>query len=342
MFLLGILIGIEIFQIFYFAVNSLISKMFGQTLVRFRIFSFEGKRTKKDQKLEWSKNNKFVPYPSAFYGKLDLQIHEDEERKTVYVILAVLGVVVMTYSAVICTMFWGVNNPSGKLFMGSAFGVIAFLVVFIYAVLNTTSKENKILLDRYDTAIRQLQDGATFEQLVLPLDGLDNPKIRDNVKCAYLNMCALKDIALRDYNHLSNIVRRLDACLLKMGNGSYTRDTMYYRFYYPIIFYSTYINPNYSNAIRFYNIIKDSLESDMDANGRRVLAYYQYYIVKRPDLAAVTLGQAEQALENFNGNPITQAEINTERILIEELRNNMTKALNPQEGYQPLISPDYI
>ena len=42
MFLLGILIGIEIFQIFYFAVNSLISKMFGQTLVRFRIFSFEG------------------------------------------------------------------------------------------------------------------------------------------------------------------------------------------------------------------------------------------------------------------------------------------------------------
>ncbi|MBR6402499.1 MAG: hypothetical protein IKS48_03865 [Eubacterium sp.] len=85
-------------------------------------------------------------------------------------------------------------------------------------------------------------------------------------------------------------------------------------------------NPN--NAMKFYEKIRPILETDMDLNGRRVLAYFQYYVLKRPDLAEITLAQADKAEENVKA-VLSKTEQKYEQKLIEELRENMRGNSSP-------------
>ena len=303
-FTFGLILGIIISGILRFGVEAIMYRMAGYFLMRIRIFNSEGYRINPEKKLEWRRSSKFMLYPVAAYAKLPYSA-EEEEKKLAIIVDTIMGILTMVYGILICSMYWGVNN-------------------------------------RFQEAVKQLKNGATFEQLELSQEGLDNPKIRGNVKCAYLSLCWYKAYSLMNYQAMGMYCKMMDTELKKLGSGVYPADSLYDGYYGIIIFYSTYINPNYTNAIRFYNIVRKNLETDMEANGRRILAYYQFYVLKRPELAAITISQAEQALDASNDSIMTPAEINLERKLIDELRNNMMKVTNPDQGYQPLIKPDYI
>jgi hypothetical protein len=340
-FTFGLILGIIISGILRFVVETIMYRMAGYFLMRIRIFNSEGYRINPEKRLEWRRSSKFMLYPVAAYAKLPYSA-EEEEKKLAIIVDTIMGILTMVYGILICSMYWGVKSSTGRFFMGTVFSSIVVLIIHVSFFFKFTSKDNLILYNRFQEAIKQLKNGATFEQLELSHEGLDNPKIRGNVKCAYLSLCWYKAYSLMNYQAMGMYCKMMDAELKKLGNGVYVSDSLYDGYYGIIIFYSTYINPNYTNAIRFYNLVKNNLETDMEANGRRILAYYQFYVLKRPELAAITISQAEQALDASNDSILTPAEINLERKLIDELRNNMMKVTNPDQGYQPLIKPDYI
>ena len=70
-------------------------------------------------------------------------------------------------------------------------------------------------------------------------------------------------------------------------------------------------------------MIKFRLEADMEPAGRRVLAAFQLYIMNRPDLAAASITQAEQFLDNHEDSFLEDAELKLERKLIDELKSKI-------------------
>ena len=97
---------------------------------------------------------------------------------------------------------------------------------------------------------------------------------------------------------------------------------------YGLIFQSmnSTVNMNLSTIFHLRGVnftIRNELERDMDPNGRRVLAYYQYYIMKNPELADKTIREAEAALTNEESLIFSKAELDLERKLIRQLRVNM-------------------
>ena len=339
MFIIGAFVGLELFFVLHILVNKIISKMMGMFMMSVWIFSKRGIRTHENAEFTWIKNSKFSIAPIVVYGKIDLT--SEERRKYNLTVGAFLGLIVMLYSVIACSQFWGVRSSSGRFFMGIALMMIVLLVVYAMATIKMLNRGSEVLFDRYNEIITQLKNGATFEQIQIPMIDYYDPKIESSLKCAFLHLSFYKAFALKDFANLGKITQRLDAEMKNMGRGNYTTEPLYMGYYYPIIFYSTYINPNYANAIRFYNIAKNVLDAEKEPNGLRVMAYYQFYIMRKPDLAAITISRAEQALEEHNNPNIFPAEIEMERKLIAELRDNMTKIISPDYGYQPIISPNY-
>ncbi|MBR6403493.1 MAG: hypothetical protein IKS48_08945 [Eubacterium sp.] len=338
MFVIGLLVGLEIFGILQSIVTTIISKMSGMFLMSVGIFSIRGTRTYETEKLKWSRKAQFSITPVVTYGKVS--VTAEELRKTTITIESFLGLIVMIYSVFVCSQFWGVRNSSSTFFMSTAFMMIICLIAHARSFIKNFNKENLGLINRYADILDQLRNGATYEQIQVPVID-NNSKCSGSLKCAFLTLSYNKAFVLKDYANLGKITRMIDTELRTMGKGSYTTEPTCIGFYYLIIFYSTYINPNYANAIRFYNIVKRDLEADTNTDGLIVKAYYQFYIMKRPEMAAITISKAEQALDDRVNPNLVPAEIDMERKLIEELRNNMTRVISPDYGYKPIISPDY-
>ena len=143
---------------------------------------------------------------------------------------------------------------------------------------------------------------------------------------------------MRNFNALNGIVRQLDLALRKHGpNSDYIETTLDVYGYYDILFYSSYVNQNHNHAVRIYNLIKPTLDADKDANGRRVKAYYEFYVMNQSQQASITLNQAIEALRDIDTVINTKAEIDLERRLIEELQDNMTRIMNPGGFGRPVI-----
>ena len=162
-----------------------------------------------------------------------------------------------------------------------------------------------------------------------------------NIRAIQWSLCCYNALDKGDYKALAGYLSQIDD-MLKLPNG-YNKFIGYTQCYYHIIFYSSYINPNKANAIKFYNVIKERLESDMDPCGRRVLAYYQYYVLSRPDLAIVTINQAEEALAKRAGtNVFTDAEYRFEKDLIEKIKTNMANDSEAASGEHPIIRGNFF
>ena len=336
----GLFVGLEMYYIITAIITIIVSKSAGMFLSGVKIFNKQGIRTNPESEMKWIKSDKFSIVPMIGYSKLGISAEED--KKNTVTIEIIMGLIVMIYAIFSCSQFWGVRSGIGSFFMGSTFSMIIMMGVVVFYSIKLMNDESAVLQNKYNAIIAQLRSGATFEQIDIPMNMVLSPKVRGEIKCAFLNLDFYKTLSRRDYVALGNITRRLDQELKELGRGTYTKEALHIGFYYPIIFYSTYLNPNHANAIRFYNIAKTVLEADNDPNGLRVKAYYQLYVLKKPELAAITASQAEQGLNNGDCPAMVPAEREMERRLIEELRDNMMKMNSPQQGYQPLIRPDYL
>lgn len=321
--------------------TSLIALFSSAWVGTIRIFGKTGRKKKEDSSYTWS-NDKFVFLP-VFVLNMDLQDDIDSKMKklnmSMYLVLLFLSSI---YAFVILYFFWMNPQFGPTILRASAWMVLINAVLSFFKHLYTVFIKGEDLASFTRNKMMSIKNGSTFEQLDMSIpDGMFEKGSRKD-KVLYLHLCYCKALWMKNFTALNNLVRQMDLALRKHGaNTEYTYDTMSVFGYYDILFYSSYVNHNAAHAVRIYNIFKPRLEADMDPNGRRVLAYYQFYVQKQAQEASITLNQAIEALHKAEMDPdrndVTQAEIDLERRLIEELQDNMTRVLNPGTFTRPVI-----
>lgn len=89
---------------------------------------------------------------------------------------------------------------------------------------------------------------------------------------------------------------------IKIIENSLDKVTPYKReiYYNELIYYYSSINKNKEKAIYYYNLNKCSIDYDMDINGCRVLASYEYYINNNKDKALEYIAKAIVVADSFS------------------------------------------
>lgn len=336
-FFIGLILGLVVMSI-TISLSAVVVSLFTDSYISIaRVFGKTGRRSSPDQKFTWN-SDKFVLLPS-FYLQLGIDEETDSKYKKVTLAMDLLLMFLnFLYAFVILYFFWKNPKFGARILRSSAeYAAIVGILTVIMRIYRTFIK-GQDLASFSRSQVLKLKNGATFEQLDMSIpDGMFDKATRQE-KVFYLYLCFSKALWMKNFSALNNLVRQMDLAVRKHGtNSEYAYETLIMGGYYHILFYSSYVNPNPSHAARIYNLIKPAIEADMDANGRRTLAYYQFYILNQPQLASITLNQAIEALQTPDMNRITQAELNLEKRLIEELQDNMTRILNPGTFTKPVI-----
>lgn len=337
----GIIIGLFL-SLWFVAISLMLTTLFTESFVLyFRLFGKTGKKHKSEEKLKWHRD-KFSIYPRVALGVDAENLSEEILRTTNVVSIIIFGLISVVFIFLIVFFMIGDQRFLQRMLLFAALDVgVTFVLILIGTIIAGVKSKNGLGTFCREK-VKELRQGAAIEQIDLRVSDEVRNKATRYEKCIYLNLCGLKALWNKDFDSLNSIVREQDRNLRRTGpNSDFVYDNILIGGYYLILFYSTYVNPNYNNAVRIYNFIRPSLEADMDPNGRRVLAYYQYYILKQPELAAITLNQGIESLKIFDKAIMTEAEFKLEKRLMEELQNSMTEALNPGTFTRPVIENTY-
>lgn len=317
-------------------------------LVQVRIFGKRGSRESHKEDMKWYKD-KFILYPLLVYKDFSLldkydtstpemmkaYLDETDKRRKIanFSTMGFVGVMASFYIVVICNNFWYTRSFLAGFLMGSCFGLLLYLFLSAKSVISYNNSNNLALRREINRLDKELLGGATYSQLESPISRINDKGVTKDVKLSLLYVAAMKAILRNDNKGLSNTIREIDTALRKNGMGSeFKYEPMFCDYYYLILYFSSFVNVNGRNAFKIYNVIKNTLENDISMSGRRTLAYYQFCIMKKPELAAITISQAEEALLNADRETNYKAQLEMEHFLIEQLRDYMTKILNPDLG----------
>jgi hypothetical protein len=284
------------------------------------ISAWSGRRYHPDDKLSWTMGDVHI-LPSASVIKKSMT---EKEHYTVniihmFLLLFLYGGLFLIHVAVYRNV---ILSDMATLVRELLLGGLVFAVIHIIFWIGVNAKpSNSRVLVKNLNAINELNQGARYADLDLDPSYIRDKSINKGLRATHINLCCSKALETENYELLGSYMYDIDQMLWIYNQ--YSKENFYTPCYYHILFFSTYINPNVQNAMKFYNVIKDELEKDMDPNGRRVLAYYQYYIMRNPELADKTIRAAEDALAKYELGWFSKAEIELERKLIRQLRVNM-------------------
>ncbi len=319
--IIGAIIGMIIAAYIGSLINMIVGKIMRMHLIKISLLIWEGRRSTPYEKFNWSRRN-FALFPVV--GMVKKRLSEKEDL--IYTIVCAFTKIILFGSIL---LFYGLNfkdeleyYPVPNFIMGIIIGAFMFsmvyLGIFIYLMVKHADRRlmriNRVAIDR-------LWDGASFAELDIDPSYADDPKITRNIRAVHYSLCFAKAMETGDYESIGRVLQVVDGMLYI--NNTYVSPEIYTGNYYQILFYSTYINPNIQNAVKFYKVIENQLKTDMDPNGRRVLAFYQYYIMKNHTLAEETVREAENALAKCEDGFLCRAEIDIERKLITQLKRNM-------------------
>ncbi len=320
----GSLIGIYSYNIIYSLVQILLGEIMGLSMLKFALFGTEWTRSSTKSKLEKHKG-KFTFFPVLVYGKP--HISKSEDTRYGFSCMAVTTVIVMIPCVIYLFICKGGLFARQNLFVtfiviGAAYMAICMPIVAAFKMGN---KPNRQARDLYAANLDKLWHGSFADIEVYP-DIANDPKVNTSYRAIHMNMCISKALYSRNIEALHEYMRSLDTML--RGPGGYNTFVTYTGCYYNLIFYSSYINRNRENATKFYNIIKERLEPDMDPNGRRVMAYYSLYVLNDVRHAKEYISQAEEAISNRNADMYTEAELLLDKMYIDEIKANIDKVEN--------------
>lgn len=231
-------------------------------------------------------------------------------------LLSSIGVAILMY-------FYG--NKTDELIKAVQDGIVAGFAAFaIYTLYVTISVVKSKLRYRCNAYMKQLKGGAGYEELDFSLEEIKRPKDMNEKKdvetlfrCTLLWMYHFKAYVEGDFETLREIVA------LKKEYLPMNFQRPYFGCLGSIVFYHTYIEPDMNEARKYYNIAPDLFVQDSDVNGRRILAYYQYYVLDNVALAKQTLEQAKYQLEHADRTQFHEASLRLEREFIQKLEKEI-------------------
>ena len=337
--ILGVLFGVFVFNYVMIGITAICILLTPHFVLVFEIFGKHGERKVQEQALVWTKRRfSIIPYLVAGYDLEASDVKDERNYKIIYILLmTLLGFIP---GIALLVLLWGLESAHADFLKGVGVAILSHYFIQILALIRISGANQSSFRALLRSKALELRKGASYEQIVLPTELLTFRTNDYYTRIKYLEICCRKYLWLQDYNQLNAYIRDMDLTL-KHGkkNGGFIYSPLYVDGYYQILYYSTFVNPNFVNATRVYNVIKTYLEQDMNANGRRVLAYYQYYVMKRPDLAAITLSQAVEGMKQAKFLKMCDADIALSNRLIDQLQDIMTNQLNPAER-KPVIPID--
>ena len=342
--LCGIFLGIIVFFVVATVCEIVVGKIEGYYVYGFSFFWIHLKRDHVGEKLHKCMGS-FSFFPRVMISKPNIDMAQDRKRVTKNII--VTGVALLVITAFVVWIFIIPNWGGGILsFQGSLwFLVTIFLLYFVCidALRRQLSGPQADLAATGNKAMQDLRNGASFEQLVLPPDKLRRPHINDTTAIIYLQLCFMKALSLKDIGQMSDICRALDKLLMKESVITVlkTGTSHLEGAYSAVLLFSSYIRPHPENATKYYKLVGQSMEMDNDFNSRVVLAFYYFKILRRPDMAANFVSQAEAGIATSDPERFSRAEVNLYMRLIDELKNLLDMTSVPyNDEPRPVIAFD--
>lgn len=195
-----------------------------------------------------------------------------------------------------------------SIFMGIASAVIFQSVFITFLTISSHVNAKKNLRGRLKQIAKAWMNGKRLEDMELPPHEQLGLKTTKYDLLLYENLRFMQKLSLGLYSELLPIVEFLEGNLTK----GYIRSEA--SVFYTIIFYYSYINRNDEKAVYYFGEAEDDLKHDMDSNGRRVMAYYEYYILGQKEQAKKTAMDGLKVIDKFS---ICDEEREQERKLLE-------------------------
>ncbi len=191
---------------------------------------------------------------------------------------------------------------------GMAFAVVLDSVFITFLAISAHVNAKKSLRGRLKQIGKAWINGSRLEDMALPPHEQLGLKTTKYAILSYEGLRFMQKLWLGSYSELLPIVECLEG---NLAEGYLRSEATIYNI---IIFYYSYINPNAEKAVYYFGEAEDDLKHDMDSNGRRTMAYYEYYILGQKEQAKKTAMDGLRVIDKFS---ICDEEREQERKLLE-------------------------
>ena len=194
---------------------------------------------------------------------------------------------------------------------GMIYQSVSLLCIGLYAYLVMM----KGLTGYTDSILNRLRSGESFETLEMKyVDELPYPKANRIERMMYHGIYLLYLIAVKRYSDMKPVITEM---------AEYYKERPYIlqdtTNYYLLVFYYSALAPDEELAECFFDKVRSTLETDPDANAKRVLACYYLNIVKDHDMARQYTDAGLRAVNHYSEG----SERELERRLLLELHTTL-------------------
>lgn len=319
LFIIGFLLATMMYSFIGFAVSYIVGNSMGFKLKYVRFFFWDISEMNGEYTCTTRKFN-----PIWQHAMIKPGLTEEEDIKNTVTCTVIQSIVAIALGVICIVNGYGdfalMDETLGALLMGIGVGFIFNTVMYLAMFIQYMSTRKTRLMTFVKKISNDYINGYPIEYMNLP--PLESLTLVGNEfeRHMYQNYRFLQKVCQGAYNELMPIViwteNNLADYLLKYETGSY----------YNLVFYYSYINQDLQKATKYYNIIKEELLNDMDSNGRRVLAYYQMYVMRDPVAAKQTATDGLNVLSQFSIG-------NAEKVYESNLLNNLINECLRLTGY---------
>ncbi|MBR1693646.1 MAG: hypothetical protein IJ711_12875 [Lachnospiraceae bacterium] len=316
----GVILCISVNSLVHSLIDIAVGKALGFELWSFKYLFFDMSTVNHEKKYSIGK---FSVYCQHFLSKPDLT--KEKEHKNVYatLILTTLADIGLLVAGI---HFMRICTDAGKQTLYALLGgIVGYLAAFVVAQWFITIKfmitEEKHLLFYCRMMAQQWVKGMPTEELSLPPYKELGLIAQDAELVQYDSMRFLQKVWMERYEELDEIVREFEPLVEKSDSG-YGYIHSFTPAYYNLIFYYSFVKRSDLKARHFYDVISKDLENDTDTNGRRVLAYYHYFVNHDARKAHALIREAWHVMPKFSN---CQAERDYEAKLLDILAKVMER-----------------
>ena len=305
------------------SINSFISaliavavgKMLGFRVWSFKYLFFDMSTVNREKQFHFGKFSAFCQYQLL---KWNVTKEEDHKQTFLSLILTTLvdSVCIVGGSYLIIDMYRNLGHKGLRTMLeGAVLYLIQNVIYKWFTTIRFVMSEDKHLYNYTKKVTYEWMAGVPMEDLKLPpcqelgLQALDAEII------IYNSFRFMQKVWLEQWDELETIVQEYEDILNKTDTRyGYLKN--YISAYSNLIFYYSFVHKSEVKARHFYQVVSKDLANDRDTNGRRVLAYYQYFVNHDVSKARSLIEEGRRLLPKFS---ITQSERDYEEKLLNKL-----------------------
>lgn len=310
LFLFGTFIGVTVVSGFMGLVKFTVNKAFGRNVVLFRfinVFYQEG--------MGFSH--------IGFSPVCELQMRKEEDTDLSVIVAFVIEMMINVLTCTIYNVFmvkkW-INKTADEriiaFFLGIGAWFILFMAVNFICLFVALKRRSSGIEKQLAEIVGKLNDGLPFDDIDVPDHRTLEGKAMQLTVINYLTIAFAKKLWEDDAAGAGDVImsqeRKIKIDYANRPKGYLIR---FARAYYDLLYYYSAVCINRNYAEYFYDMLSSQLQSDKDADGRRVLAAYFLYVQDDLRSAEHYAYEAEEAVHSMK----TKAEKLLEDKLIKKI-----------------------